>query len=116
MIAKITEIDGIVDKLESLIKTLREERDSAVSEAARLKKVMDDREMEILQVDDQLQKESKRIEEERKAMVQEHADYEQRLGELATRIRELLPLLTEADAFASEPCGESQTLPKYDET
>ncbi|MDR3322118.1 MAG: hypothetical protein LBS93_06675 [Synergistaceae bacterium] len=111
MIGKITELDGVVGKLESLIKTFRDERDKAVGEADRLKKVLDDRELELLQMDEQLQKESKRIEEERQAMMREHADYEQKLGELATRIRELLPLLTDAAA----PSGGSQTTLNYDE-
>jgi predicted nucleic acid-binding Zn-ribbon protein len=115
MFGKIAEIDGIVDRLESLIKTLSEERDNAVDELARVKKTLDDRETELLQMDDEIQRETKRFEEERRTMMQEQADAEQRLEKLAYRIRELLPLLPEEIAPVGQPAIAVQTTLNYEE-
>jgi chromosome segregation ATPase len=109
MIAKITEIDGIIDKLESLIKTLREERDEAVQELAAVKKNLDDRELELLQLDEEMQRDKKRFDEERQVVLQERAEAAQKLDKIALRIRELVPLLPQNAASVDTPFGASQT-------
>lgn len=97
MIAKITEIESAIDKMESMIKKLVEERDNARSEAERLKKQLDGKELEMLQLDEEIQKEAKRFEEEKETIKQTHADSEKKLDEIAARIRQILPLLPSQD-------------------
>jgi polyphosphate kinase 2 (PPK2 family) len=115
MIEKIAEFDGIVDKLELLIKTLREERDSAVSESVRLKKDLDDREMELLQMDEEMQKQARRFEEEKEIIVREQAEAQQKLDSMVVRIRQLLPPQSD-EVVPAEPqsCEIDQNFLRYD--
>jgi predicted nucleic acid-binding Zn-ribbon protein len=115
MIEKIAEIDGIVDKLELLIKTLREERDSAVNEFSRLKKDLDDREMELLQMDEEMQKQAKRFEEEKEIMAREQTEAQKKLDSMADRIRQLLPTQSDEIVQAGSQSFEiNQNFLRYD--
>jgi predicted nucleic acid-binding Zn-ribbon protein len=93
MIAKITEIDGIIDRLENMMTALREERDRAISELASLKTELDERELELLQMDEEMRREAARFEDERNMIQQERSEAEARLDKLASRIRELISFL-----------------------
>jgi chromosome segregation ATPase len=93
MIAKITEIDSIIDRLENAITTLREERDRAVRELTGVKTALDERELELLQMDEEMQREIARFDDERKMIQQERAEANARLEKLASRIRELVSFL-----------------------
>ena len=96
MIAKITEIDGIIERLGSAMTALREERDLAVRELASVKTALDEREIELLQMDEEMQREIARFEDERKMLQQERGEAEERLEKLASRVRELVSLLPES--------------------
>ena len=109
MIAKLTDFENIIEKLESLIKNLKDDRDRAWDEVERIKKIVDQRELELLQLDEEIQRETKNFEERIKAFVDERADAEKKLDELGIRIRDLLPLLPESrdeEAADSEHSGE----------
>ena len=95
MIKKLEEIDIALAKLEELTRTLRSERDCARDAADNLKKQLDDRELELLQLDDEIQSMTKRHEEELSAMRDEQRKSEERLDSLAGRIREMIPMLSE---------------------
>lgn len=95
MIAKLTEFENIIEKLEALIKNLKDDRDRAWDEVERVKKIVDQRELELLQLDEEIQREAKRFEERMQALVDEREDAEKKLDELGARIRDLLPLLPE---------------------
>lgn len=97
MIEKLTEIENVVDKLETLVRTLREDRDRAWEEVGRLKKALDERETELLQLDEEIRQEAKRFDEQMQSMHQEREDVSNRLDEVAGRIRDLLPLLPKTD-------------------
>ncbi|MDR3331332.1 MAG: hypothetical protein LBT08_01775 [Synergistaceae bacterium] len=103
MFAKISELEEIVGKLETLVKSLAKERDQATEEASRMKKALDEREFELLQLDEELQRETKRFQEERASMELEQEETGRKLDDLASRIRALLPLLPESN---SEETGE----------
>ena len=93
MITRIAEIEQVAEKLETMIKSLIKDRDEAWSEIARLKQMLDDRELELLQTDEELQK----VTDERDSVMRDKEDTERRLDDVAYRIKELLPLLTEGD-------------------
>ncbi|MDR1885607.1 MAG: hypothetical protein LBQ56_04975 [Synergistaceae bacterium] len=103
MIAKITELDGIVERLETLVRTIARERDSALEEVERLRKNLDDRELELLQLDEELQRATQRFDDERAATAQEREETERRLDDLASRIKSMLPPPSEN---SSEVAGE----------
>ncbi len=99
MIAKLAEFENIIEKLETLIKNLKDERDKALDELEQTKKLVDQRELELLQLDEEIQREAKSFEERLKAATEERVDAEKKLDELADRIRNLLHLLpAESDA------------------
>ena len=91
MITRIAEIEQIAEKLETMIKSLIKERDDALAEVDRLKRTLDDRELELLQTDEELQK----VTNERDSVMRDKEDTERRLDDVAFRIKELLPLLDE---------------------
>jgi chromosome segregation ATPase len=97
MMGKIAEIEAAADKLESMVKSLVEDRERAWAEVASLKKALDEREMEFLQMDEEFRRAAKDFEEERAAMREERADAERRLDEVSLRVRALLPLLPEIE-------------------
>jgi chromosome segregation ATPase len=102
MIEKIAEVNGIVGKLEELVRELVSERNAAANEVARLRKNLDDREMDLLQLDEQLRSETMKFEEELAKLKQEREDIERKFDELAERIRSILPLLPESKHEASD--------------
>ena len=106
MIAKLAEFENIIVKLESLIKNLKADRDQALDEVERLKKLVDQRELELLQLDEEIQSEAKNFEERLKAAADEREDAEKKLDELAIRIRSLLPLLPD-DQVSEETCEQT---------
>jgi chromosome segregation ATPase len=95
MIEKIAEVNGIIEKLEERVRALADERNAALSDAAGLKKSLDDREMELLQLDEELRSETKRFEAELARLNQEREETEKHFDELASRVRSLLSLLPE---------------------
>ena len=104
MITRIAEIEKITEKLESMIKSLTKDRDEARGEVGRLKQMLDDRELELLQIDEELQK----VTGERDSVIQDKQETERRLDDVAFRIKELLPLLTEPGETET-PDGVSAT-------
>jgi uncharacterized coiled-coil DUF342 family protein len=102
MIAKITEIEGIIDKLENVIIKLRDERDRAMDELAAAKRALDERELELLQMDEETRQETARLEDERNAIKGECDDANQRLDKLASRIRELVSFLPGDDVSPAQ--------------
>ncbi|MDR1515711.1 MAG: hypothetical protein LBS45_08450 [Synergistaceae bacterium] len=115
MIAKITEIEGIIDKLESVIIKLRDERDRAVDELSAAKKALDDRELELLQMDEEMQREAARFEDERNMIKQERDDAGGRLEKLASRIRELVSFLPEGGAVPAQSVIPTNTTINFSE-
>lgn len=107
MINKITDIETAMDRLEAMVRELQADRTRAWEEVSRLKKALDDREMELLQMDEEMQQNAKRFEEERDAMRGEQTETEQKLEQVALRIRNLLPLLPDHDADDIDTGGEA---------
>lgn len=97
MIKKIEEIESALAKLEEMAKSLRVERDSAREAGKALKKQLDEREFELLQLDEEIQNMTKRHEEEIKALQDEQRKLEEKLGSFANRIREMIPMLSEPE-------------------
>lgn len=93
MIKKIEEIEHSLAKLEEIIKTLRSERDDAKKTAESLKKQLDDRELELLQLDEEMQNLTKRYEDELTTLRQDRQTLEKKLDSFSERVRELIPLL-----------------------
>lgn len=102
MLGRIAEIEAAADRLESTIRLLVEDRANARAEVERLRKALDERETEFLQLDEEFQRETKRFEEERAMMRDERAEAERRLDEVSSRIRALLPLLPEITDVPAE--------------
>jgi len=101
----ILDIESGIDKIEALIKTLREERDKAKAEVESIKRALDDREMEFLQIDEELQ-ELKRNGDERFAEERRiREDLENRLTEVASKVKNLLPIVME---YSGEAQGEPE--------
>lgn len=104
----IMDIESSIDRLEALIKDLRGERDSARQEAAAMKRSLDERELELLQSDEELQQTKRRCEEQLELLADERRakeEMERRLSEVASRVKNLLPLITDGatgDARDSE--------------
>lgn len=97
MIKKIEEIENTLAKLEGLIKNLRTERDSAKSAGESLKAQLDERELELLQLDEEIQNMTKRHEEETLALKEERKKLEEKLDSLTNRLREMIPMLSESE-------------------
>ena len=104
----IMDIEGSIDRIEALIKDLRGERDGARQEAAALKLALDERELELLQSDDELQQTKRLCQEQIELLAEERRvkeETESRLSEIASRVKSLLPLVTDGpngDARNSE--------------
>lgn len=94
MIKKIEEIGSALANLEGMVKTLKTERDSAKDAGESLKKQLDERELELLQLDEEIQNMTKRHEEEIKALKEEQQKLEEKLDSFAKRIREMIPMLS----------------------
>ena len=89
----ILDIENGLDKIEALVKTLREERDTAKSEAESMKRALDDREMELLQIDEELREVKRKSEEQLDSERKEREDLENRLKEVALKLKNLMPLV-----------------------
>jgi len=89
----ILDIESGIDKIEALVKALREERDKAKAEAEMMRRTLDDREMEFLQIDEELQEMRRngdgRLAEERRV----REELENRLAEVAAKVKNLLPIV-----------------------
>ena len=114
----ILDIESGLDKIEALVKTLREERDTAKAEAEAIKRALDERETEYLQIDEELQEVRRTSEEQLEAARREREDLENRLAEVALKFKNILPLVMkysdEADEELDEPGSELES--SYDET
>jgi chromosome segregation ATPase len=84
MADSIIDIESGLERIETLVKALREDRDKARAETEVLKKNLDDRELELLQLDEELQN-----------TVKSKAELENRLTEVASRVKNLLPLISD---------------------
>ncbi|MDR1481698.1 MAG: hypothetical protein LBI74_03640 [Synergistaceae bacterium] len=102
MIEKIAAVYGIVEKLEESVRELVAERNASANEIMRLRKNLDDREMDLLQLDERLRNETERFEDELARLKQEREEIEKKFDELAERIRSILPLLPESKHEASD--------------
>ena len=89
----ILDIENGLDKIEALVKTLREERDTAKAEAESARRALDEREMELLQTDEELQETKRKSEEQLTAERREREDLENRLAEVALKLKNLMPLV-----------------------
>jgi len=89
----ILDIESGMDKIEALVKTLREERDTARAEAQSMKRSLDDREMEYLQIDEELREFKRASEEQLAAERKEREDLENRLAEVALKFKNIMPLV-----------------------
>lgn len=107
MIGSVAEIKEASDRLESMVRALVEDRERAWAEVARLKKALDDREMEFLQMDEEYRNAVKKFEEERTAMTSDREDMERTIDEVAARIRSLLPILPELRIETPTGAGQS---------
>jgi chromosome segregation ATPase len=91
----ITDIESGIDKIEALIKTLRDERDAAKAEAAAMKRDLDDREMELLQTDEEMAETKRGYEEQLAESRQAREDMETRLSDVASKVKNLMALVAE---------------------
>ncbi|MDR3164013.1 MAG: hypothetical protein LBU13_00375 [Synergistaceae bacterium] len=95
----IANIERGLMKIETLIRGLYDDRDKARAEAVELKRALDDRELELLTLDEAKQNMEndceRRIEESSRA----REELESKLEELASKIMALVPL---AEEYSSE--------------
>lgn len=96
MNGRVEEIQEAAGRLERMLRALVEDRDRAWAEVARLKKSLDDREMEFLQMDEEYRNAVKKFDEEKSAMASDRQETERQLEEISTRIKALLPLLPDS--------------------
>ena len=89
----ILDIENGLDKIEALVKTLREERDTAKTDAEAARRALDDREMECLQIDEELQELKRSSEEQLGAERRERENLEDRLAEVALKFKNIMPLV-----------------------
>lgn len=101
MTGRVAEIEESAARLERSISALVADRERAWAEVARLKKALDERELEFLQMDEEYQRAVKKFDDERAAMDAEKADVERRLDEVASKVKALLPLLPDISAASS---------------
>ena len=91
-------------KIETLVKALRDERDAARAEMESMRRALDERETEFLQVDDELQKIRRESEDKLAAERKEREDLEFRLAEVASKLKNLMPLVMKySDEAQSAP-------------
>jgi chromosome segregation ATPase len=109
----MTDIESGIDKIEALIKTLRDERDTARAEAAKTKRELDDREMELLQFDEEMAQTKRRYEEQLTEATQAREDMETRLAEVAAKVKNLMPLVAE---YSSGDSSQKHATPPENRT
>ena len=100
----ILDIESCMDKIEAMVKTLRGERDAAIAEAESMRRALDERETEFLQIDDELQKIKREGEDKLAAERKERENLENRLAEVASKLKNLMPLvMNHSDEAQSAP-------------
>jgi predicted nucleic acid-binding Zn-ribbon protein len=112
--SSITDIESGITKIEALIKALREDRDKARAEAADAKRLLDERELELLQMDEERQEERRVSDDRLSEAKQASENLEAKLTELAARIKNLMPLVAEYDDTDSN--ADVVRIPPYDRT
>jgi uncharacterized coiled-coil DUF342 family protein len=95
MAEPIADIENGIDKLDRVIRTLRDERDKARADASVFKSSLDERELELLQMDEERQKERASLNEQLAQARLAKEDLEKRLAEVAAKVRGLMPLVDE---------------------
>ncbi|MDR1508764.1 MAG: hypothetical protein LBS53_03930 [Synergistaceae bacterium] len=113
MSSLITDIESGITKIEELIKSLREDSDKARAEAEDAKRALEERELELLQIDEERQEERRAFDDMLSEARQAGENMEARLAELAVRIKNLIPLVaeyddTDSDAAVRTPPGDRQ--------
>jgi uncharacterized protein involved in exopolysaccharide biosynthesis len=114
MSSSITDIESGITKIETLIKSLREDRDKARAEAADAKRLLEERELELLQLDEERQEERRGFDDMLSEARQASENLEAKLAELAARIKNLMPLVAEYDHADSN--AETVRTPPGDRT
>jgi chromosome segregation ATPase len=108
MSSSIIDIENGITKIEALIKLLREDRDKAREEEEAAKRAIEEREIELLQMDEDRQEERRGYEEKLSEARQANEELEARLTELAARIKNnIVPLVAEYD-HADSPAETDQ--------
>jgi predicted nucleic acid-binding Zn-ribbon protein len=97
MSSSIADIESGITKIEALIKSLREDRDRARAEAAETKRQLEERELELLQMDEDRREERLAFDDTLAEARKESENLEVKLTELAARIKNLMPLVAEYD-------------------
>ncbi|MDR0651921.1 MAG: hypothetical protein LBG12_01310 [Synergistaceae bacterium] len=95
----IADIENGLVKIEALIRGLFNDRDRARAEAADLKRALDDREMELLTLDEAQQNMKDDYERQIAESSRAREELELKLEELASKIMDLIPL---AEEYSSE--------------
>jgi ribosome-binding protein aMBF1 (putative translation factor) len=91
----IVDIENGLLKIEALIKGLSEDRDKARTETEALKRTLDDREMELLTLDDAQQNMKNDYEKQIAESSRAREELELKLEDLASKIMALMPLVEE---------------------
>jgi predicted AAA+ superfamily ATPase len=91
----IADIERGLLKIEALIKGLRDDRDMARTEAAELKRALDDRELEFMALDEERQNMKNDYEKQIAESSRAREELELKLEELASKIVDLMPLVEE---------------------
>lgn len=116
MTGRVAEIEESAARLERSISALVADRERAWAEVARLKKALDERELEFLQMDEEYQRAVKKFDDERAAMDAEKADVERRLDEVASKVKALLPLLPDISAASTASTASSVSATNSNDT
>jgi chromosome segregation ATPase len=91
----IADIENGLLKIEALIRGLSEDRDKARAEIAELKRALDDRELELLTLDEAQQNMKNDYESQIAESARAREELELKLEELASKIMALMPLVEE---------------------
>jgi septal ring factor EnvC (AmiA/AmiB activator) len=102
MSSSITDIESGITKIEALMKSLREDRDKSQSEVSEIKRLLEERELDLLQAEEEREKERRGFEEELSEERKARENLEEKLSELAARINSLMPLVAEYARANSE--------------
>lgn len=108
MIRKLEEIEKSLAKLGDAVKTMRLERDSARNAASSLRKQLDERELELLQLDEEIQNATKKYEEELATLREDRKTMEKKLDSFGGRIRELISLLPNNEEKRNASSGDQK--------
>ncbi|MDR3281049.1 MAG: hypothetical protein LBT23_11095 [Synergistaceae bacterium] len=101
MLESILDIESGIEKIEVLVRTLREDRDKARAEAAELRKALDEREIELLQLDEERERERRGYEDKMAETSRAMEDLESRIHYVADKVRNIMPLVNEYEIGAA---------------